>query len=301
MLKKRVILEDEIIEKDWKQTWKIVKSRLNKGLQEKRIARYTTKEMQSESYRKQENECHLWLKQKLEPRKTAAILTMLEQMVETRSWKVARGLSDNDKCRLCGEYKETVHHLLAGCKVLASGEYLSRHNRALMILATTWAKCYNLIEADTRWYRERWERGHVLENENAKLIWDFEFKMRKTTKARRPDLTLEDKITKKIWICDMACPQEINIEDKRVEKLNKYRQLAFEMRERRPGYKITVVPLIIGALGGGVKETSKYVEMVFGKEVEKSSKVLGEMQKTVLMDSESIIRKVISGLFQSQD
>ena len=43
------------------------------------------------------------------------------------------------------------------------------------------------------------------------------------------------------------------MDTKRKEKLTKYRQLAFETRERRPGYVIEVVPVIIGALGGGMK------------------------------------------------
>ena len=53
-----------------------------------------------------------------------------------------------------------------------------------------------------------------------------------------PDLTLELKTDKKIWICDMACPQQKNIGTKTTEKLTKYRELVFETREQRPGYKI---------------------------------------------------------------
>jgi len=44
---------------------------------------------------------------------------------------------------------------------------------------------------------------------------------------------LEDKERKIIWICDMTCPQQQNLNTKRLEKLTKYQQLAFEMRERR--------------------------------------------------------------------
>ena len=36
--------------------------------------------------------CNLWLKQRLTPRKTAPIMTVVEQMVETRGWKMARRL-----------------------------------------------------------------------------------------------------------------------------------------------------------------------------------------------------------------
>ena len=52
----------------------------------------------------------------------------------------------------------------------------------------------------------------------------------------------------------MLCPQQRNIEAKRLEKLTKYRQLAYESRERQPEYEITVVPLVIEALGGGIRQ-----------------------------------------------
>ena len=38
--------------------------------------------------------------------------------------------------------------------------------------------------------------------------------MRMSCTARRPDLTLEDRIEKKIMIIDMACPNESNKEKK---------------------------------------------------------------------------------------
>ena len=52
----------------------------------------------------------------------------------------------------------------------------------------------------------------------------------------------------------MACCQQRNIEAKRLEKLTKYRQLVYESRKRRPEYEIIVVPLVIGALGGGIRQ-----------------------------------------------
>ena len=58
----------------------------------------------------------------------------------------------------------------------------------------------------------------------------------------------------------MACPQQANIAAKRNEKMTKYQQLAFELRERRPGHNITIVPIVIGALGGGIKEVLHDVE-----------------------------------------
>ena len=149
-----------------------------------------------------------------------------------------------------------------------------------------------------KWYQEKWSKGHVLDNSQAKLVWYFEFNLRKTTTSRRPDLILEENEKNNIWICDMACPQESNIDKKRIEKKKNYRQLAFELRERRPGFKVRVVPLVIIALGGGIKETIKEQENIFETN-DLCKKVVAEMQKTILMDSETIIRKVLSGLVQS--
>ena len=95
---------------------------------------------------------------------------MFEQMVETRAWKAARGLIEDGRCRICFSHGKMVEYLVVACRVLANSEYLTRHNRALIILAVAWAKEYKLIGEDTIWYKERWERGTVLENGKAKLV-----------------------------------------------------------------------------------------------------------------------------------
>ena len=205
-------------------------------------------------------------------------------------------------CRVCFQHSEfkTVEHLVARCQKLANSEYLSRHNRALMILAVAWVREHGLIGQDVVWYEQQWDRGTVFENERAKLVWDFEFHLRKTTTLKRPYLILETIEDRKILICDMACPQQQNIDMKRMEKLTKYRQLAFEMKERHPGYVIKVVPVMIGALGGGMKMLKTELKMVFNDQ-KLVDKIAGEMQRMVLMNSKSIIRRVISDLIQGDE
>ena len=99
-----------------------------KGAKARRIESYQAKKQQSKVYSEQEKECHVWLTQNLNPRKTATIMTMLEQMIETRSWKQTRGLMEDGRCRVCFQHSETVEHLVAGCQKLANSEYLSRHS-----------------------------------------------------------------------------------------------------------------------------------------------------------------------------
>ena len=72
------------------------------------------KSQQSKLYTGQEQECHVWLSQNLNPGKTAAIMTMLEQVVETRSRREALRLTDDVGCRIYTQHSETVEHLVVG-------------------------------------------------------------------------------------------------------------------------------------------------------------------------------------------
>ena len=92
-----ISLDGDKTEKDWKLTWRAIKARLKKNVEQKRREKYLDKQMQSEIFRKQDESCNLWLKQNLTPRKTASVMTMLEQMVESKSWKASRRLAKCSK------------------------------------------------------------------------------------------------------------------------------------------------------------------------------------------------------------
>ena len=81
-------------------------------------------------------------------------------------------------------------------------------------------------------------RGKVIEIDGKKLYWDWEHRMRTNCIVRRPDLILEDKVKKMILLIDMAYPNEPNKEAQRKEKIKKYQQLCFELRERRERYTL---------------------------------------------------------------
>ena len=140
-------------------------------------------------------------------------------------------------------------------------------------------------------------KERVIQRNGYKLLWDWEHRMRTTNTVRRTELTLEDESKKMIYIVDMACPYESNIHEKRIEKLRKYQQLAVQMCKRREQYRVMVLPLVIRCLGGGLKQLTKDIKVLF--KPEDMNSILSEMQKVVLWDSETILRKVTSGLIQS--
>ncbi len=93
---------------------------------------------------------------------------------------------------------------------------------------------------------------------------------------------MEDKRAKNILIVDMACPQEQNCEKTTRTKLDKYKQIAFETREKRPGYRVEVVPVIIGCLGGNMRKVKDAIGRVISEPQEIES-VARKMQVSVLL------------------
>ena len=276
-----------------------MKSLYEKNKIEQRKNTYKQKQMQSEIWNMQSVDSFNWLQTALNPEKTSAIFQMCEQMVETRYWKKIRGLQiEDDKCRVCGKHVENVQHIIAGCEKLAGVEYIKRHNKALSMLAFEIAKLHKLINDKRKWYEIKWEENKILENQEIKMMWDFQYHGRKENVNRRPDLTVELKRRKTILLYNMACPMEMNIQKKRNKKLTKYRQIAFEIREKRKDYRVEIVPLIFGCCGGGFKDALVSINKIIENKTE-SFKIAQEIQKIVVNESESILRKVLSGLIQA--
>ena len=183
------------LEKNLEKTKKKIKERR----EELRIENYKSKNMQSEHYKGFDMESHQWLECNIDARKVSVIINMQEQLIETIEWKAIRRLNvTTENCRLCDAYKETVMHILSGCKVLAGSDYLKRHNNALMVLKVEWAKQESLLPSDCVWYKQKWSKGTVLEKNGKKICWNFEFTMRKTTSARRTDVIIENDDEKKL-------------------------------------------------------------------------------------------------------
>ena len=134
----------------------------------------------------------------------------------------------------------------------------------------------------------------MLENEHVKMSGDVEYNMRKESTARRPDVAIEYKERKVIHLVDMACPNVKNVLEKNKEKRQKYQQLVFEVKERRPEYKVEVIPIVIGCMGGGVGVMREQIRKILINS--DTNKVCREMLRTAVMESESILRKVITNI-----
>ena len=71
-------------------------------------------------------------------------------------------------------------------------------------------------------------------------------------------------------------------------------QLAFKFRETRPGYRVGDIPIVIGCMDGGVGMMREQVKKILINSY--TDQVCREMLRTAVMESESILRKVITNI-----
>ncbi|XP_068704584.1 uncharacterized protein [Montipora foliosa] len=188
-----------------------------------------------------------WLKRGSFKRETEAlIIAAQDQALRTNYIKATIDKSQIDaKCRMCRDKNETLSHIVSGCSKLAQKEYKKRHdNVARAIHWDLSGKCG--FHRNDKWCNHVPES--VQENENYKLLWDFSIRTDHNIKARRPDLVLVDKSKKSCHIIDVAIPEDSGAKEKEADKVEKYQNLARELR-RMWEVKTKVVPIVLGALG----------------------------------------------------
>jgi len=71
----------------------------------------------------------------------------------------------------------------------------------------------------------------------------------KVLKHNRPDITLVHKDTQKWTLIDIAVPADKNIIRTEEEEVERYQDLGFEIRRTHGASKVTIIAIVIGALG----------------------------------------------------
>ena len=119
---------------------------------------------------------------------------------------------------------------------------------ALQKLYVHWCLCrkYGLEIAD-KWYEQ--VPGKVWEHENIKILSDFSIQTdhQLVLEHNRPDLVKVDKQQAVCQIIDVAVPGDARVELKETENIDKYQDLARELRKLGK-VKTRVGPIVIWAL-----------------------------------------------------
>ena len=216
---------------------------------------------------------------------TEALITAAQdQAINTRAHmkNILKAAVDGN-CRMCGQYQETVDHLVAGCKVLANHQYKQRHNQVAK--RVHWALCQKYkITTVKQWWKHAPEG--VTETDKAKLLWDFSIRTDNHIQANKPDIVVVDKEEKSCLIIDIACPLDRNIKEKEQEKITKYQDLKREI-ERLWKVRAKVIPVVVGSLGAVTEKHQSYTRAI------DDNISTRDLQKATLLGTAQILREVL--------
>ena len=208
-----------------------------------------------------------------------------DQSLFTRNYQanIIRNGTD-PRCRLCEDKVETIDHLVAGCPILAPKEYKDRHDKLGQYLHWRICQHYNASHAE-HWYEHHPEP--VTKGNDATILWDFTIHTDRSIKANRPDIIVKDHKEKTCLLIDMTVPSDRNLSLKEYEKVSKYKDLEIEI-QKMWNLKVTIVPVVIGALGMIQKKTEGHIKRIPG------NPCLQELQKIVLNGTAHLLRRVLS-------
>ncbi len=190
---------------------------------------------------------------------------------------------NDDRCRICGKESETIYHILAGCDVLAKGQYFDRHNAVCKYVHFMALKVYSL-EHGVNWHTHK--PKDVIRTNDVEIIYDQILGTDRPVGSNRPDIVIRDKVGKKAYIIDVSCPCDTNVVKKEKEKITKYQSLRAELQKM---WKVdcVVIPVVVGGLGAVSRQAADYMSQIPG------SPELLMCQKITLLGSRKILHDVL--------
>ena len=227
-----------------------------------------------------------WLEKcHLSPQSESYICGMQELAIFTR-WHEKNILktSTDDTCRVCKKETETTFHILAGCDNLAKKEYLDRHNRVANYIHYEICKNYN-IQTEKKWHLHC--PAEVYMDNKVEILWDMVLTTDRDVGANRPDIVVRDKAKGKVYIIDISCPSDVNVNKKENEKVSKYSGLRVELGKMWRSECI-VIPVVIGGLGCISHNLSNYLKLI------PANLSIEMCLKLTLIGSEKIMRSFLS-------
>ncbi|XP_078050794.1 uncharacterized protein LOC144477179 [Augochlora pura] len=152
-----------------------------------------------------------WLKNgQLFPETEGFMMAIQDQVIATKNYRkyiIKDNAIENDTCRKCHQTKETIDHIISGCKLMAGQEHVDRHNIAAKIIHQTIKQAYEISTNNIPYYNYTPET--IIENENYMIYWDRTIHTDKTVIHNRPDITVQDKKEKTTYLIDISIPRNL--------------------------------------------------------------------------------------------
>ncbi|KAF2895313.1 hypothetical protein ILUMI_10868 [Ignelater luminosus] len=174
----------------------------------------------------------MWLMEgRLFPETEGFIIAIQDKVINTKNYRKYilqdKTLTD-DKCRICNQQQETIEHIIAGCSILASIDYIRRHDNVAKI-------------------------EH-----------------------------------KRTYLVEIAVPLTNNLQRKHTEKIQRYIELAAEIKDMWEQREVKIMAVILSTTAVIPHALHRAIQQLQIPEM-----IYKEMQKAVILDTCALTRKFL--------
>ncbi|XP_045477913.1 uncharacterized protein LOC123683060 [Harmonia axyridis] len=223
------------------------------------------------------------------PETEGRLAAIQDQVVSTRAYQRSILKKDipSDRCRKCSRTMETIQHITSSCPTLAPREYTDRHNALAKAYHQAIAIKNGLIKEHSKIHQ--YLPKEILENNEVKLYWDHPLITDRPILHNRPDIVVFLKEERRVIIVDITVPADDNAERAYTEKIIKYHDLAFELKEI---YKLTSTSILLlvittnGLVEKHLLENTNRLGLDEG--------LIGDAQKEVILWTTRIVRRFLT-------
>ncbi|XP_073969239.1 uncharacterized protein [Rhodnius prolixus] len=159
---------------------------------------------------------------------------------------------------------------------------LLMHNNVAKIIHKALCSKFGLLKTEVPYYK--YNPPTLLLNAHTKVYWDTQIVTDRSVAKNKPDI-----LVRVAHIVDIAIPNDDNMQKSRGEKIRKYQDLSFQLREMYNLDKTTIAPIILSMSGLVPRTTVTAVN-----ELGLSTDLVVEAQKAILLDTVRIVRKFLS-------
>ena len=219
------------------------------------------------------------------------VMALQEQEVEVKVTRkeIWKEQLENVTCKVCKEDRESVAHIMCGCRVLLKTEYFKRHDAMMRVIYCYLLQKLGFIEELLEWYRSDYVEKFK-ENDTSKLYWDFAFDTERSVEYNRPDIVVILKETKEMITIEGSTPGDMNLTPRTDDKCGKYFELASELKALHDLKSFKLIDIIIGATGTVLRSTKKNFLERFQ---EKGTSAMRLSQKAAILGTLDIFKKVL--------
>ncbi len=237
---------------------------------------------------------YCWLREgKLKPQTESVVAAAQDGVTPTKGRKARFTIGPADPlCRLCHSHTETIGHLLSKCPVYEHREYTTRHDSVLYLLVRAVAEKLNIKIPQSVRKPGGGVRSGVIREKGVTLLIDLTLPTDRQTENRRPDLVVRLGKEKRVIVFEIAVTWDPSVEEREREKRAKYSDLAADLAHQWQGYRITVVPVVVGDLGV-IRNLRRYMKQAKILDTKEIAKFAAEAQREVLCWNVKLIKRTL--------